>query len=154
MPGPPPKRDAQRRRHNTPAAGPAEQVPVDGVVAAPPPRRGWHPVAKAWYESLGRSGQARYYEPSDWATATLIAESISRELKPQPVKVGETVEMVECPPKGASMAAWLRGMTSLMVTEGDRRRARVEFLRGSDGEEEGADVSELDEYRTRLRRSV
>lgn len=52
------------------------------------------------------------------------------------------------------MAAWLRGMTSLMVTEGDRRRARVEFLRGSDGEEEGADVSELAEYRTRLRRSV
>jgi hypothetical protein len=119
---------------------------------------GWHPVARQWFESLAQSGQSAFYQPSDWATARVIAESISRELKPQPMVVGfgedAHVEWIERPPKGASMAAWLKGMTVLLVTEGDRRRAQVELERprpAAGDEEPTADVSELDEYRRRLR---
>lgn len=115
----------------------------------------WHPVAKRWFNGLKRSGQVVFYEPSDWETAYLLAETISRELKPQPVVVkrdGESfVEMVSMPLKGTTLSALLKGMTDLMVTEVQRRRARVELQR-PDGEEgeEVAGVSQLDEYRRRV----
>jgi hypothetical protein len=110
-------------------------------------------VAKRWYLSLEESGQARYYEPSDWAAAYLLAESMSRELKPQPiVDAAGKVHRVAMPPKAASVAAWLKGMTSLLVTEGDRRRAALELSRPKPdgGEGGGADVTHLDDVRARL----
>lgn len=122
----------------------------------PPADEGWELAAKRWYESLAGSGQAAFYQASDWATAWLLAESISRELAPQPIVVGKgesaEVEMYRMPPKGASLAAWLKGMTALMVTEGDRRRARLELEAPTSGEEV-ADVSELADYRRRLQSS-
>ena len=155
MPGPPPKRSSQRRRVNKP------EVPVDSAagaakVTAPAPSEEWHSVARSWFESLAASGQSKFYEPSDWATAYLLAESMSRELSPQPITVGRGddahVEMVALPPKGASLAAWLKAMTALMVTEGDRRRLRLELVRQQPAESEGAaDVSELEAARRRLR---
>ncbi|MGL4300279.1 MAG: hypothetical protein ACRCW4_14520 [Candidatus Neomicrothrix subdominans] len=96
---------------------------------------GWHPVARIWYDSLGRSGQSQFYTSSDWATAYLLAESMSRELHPQPIVVGRgpdaVIEMHAVPPKGASLAAWLKGMAALMTTEGERRRARLELERAA-----------------------
>lgn len=147
--GPPPKRSDQRRRRNAPAAG--EPTKAAGAAKVPVPRadKDWHPVAKRWYASLKDSGQSRFYEPSDWATAYLLAESISRELSPQGLTYqGEVVSYHPMTVKGATLAAWLKGMTALMVTEGDRRRAALELQRASD-DEEAADVSALDEYRRR-----
>jgi hypothetical protein len=154
--GPPPKRSDQRRRTNSP---PQEITKVDGgtEVVVPETWEKWHPVAKQWFDSLRTSGQRVFYESSDWATAYLLAEAISRELNPQPIVSvvdGETtVEMVSLPPKGASLAAWLKGMTALLVTEGDRRRASLELQRPKNGEGEGgaASVSHLDDARDRLR---
>jgi hypothetical protein len=153
--GPPPKRDAERRRANEPALGAA--TVAEGATEVPVPEADpeWHQVARMWFESLAGSGQSVFYEPSDWATAYLIAEAISRELGSQPVVVGSgkdaTVEMHKLPPKGASLAAWLKAMTSLMVTEGDRRRLRLELERPTVAEDEGgASVSELDLYRQRI----
>lgn len=113
----------------------------------------WHPVAVAWFEALGRSGQVAFYEPSDWATAVVVAESMSRELNPQPVidKDGG-VTMVAMPPKAAALGAWLKASTALMVTEGDRRRLRLELVRQG-AEEEATDVSWIDDARRRLRGS-
>ena len=140
MPGPPPKRDANRRRRNDPAGGPATTA-AGGERVTPEWNPDWHPVAARWFGSLAASGQSVFYESSDWATAYVIAESMSLEFLS-----GE-------PPKAASLAAWLKGMSSLMVTEGDRRRVRLELERpqseGGDGE---ASVSELDAYRERIAR--
>lgn len=151
--GPPPKRSGQRRRTNKQAV-PTEKAAGASKVSRPRVDSKWHPVAKRWFQSLGESGQAAFYEPSDWATAYVIAEAMSRELNPQPMVVGggkdAYVEMVTLPPKGASLAAWLKAMTSLMVTEGDRRRLRLELERPGGAEEAPADVSQLDEYRRRL----
>lgn len=153
MTGPPPKRAAQRRRQNKPAV-PMETAPGAVNVEVPKPNAQWHPAAKRWFVSLGQSGQAIFYEPSDWAAAYVVAESMSRELKPQ--VVGHTEDgkpiMAAMPPKGASLTAWLRAMTVLMATEGDRRRLRLELQRGS-SEEAEPDVSELAEYRRRLKSS-
>lgn len=153
--GPPPKRSDQRHGHRSKAeAASVDHVPAASDVVVPEADGKWHPVARMWFESLAGSGQAVFYEPSDWATAYLIAESMSRDLKPQPIGVHpETGRPVRAsiPMRGASLSAYLRAMTALMVTEGDRRRARVELERPPEAAEEAPDVSWIDDARGRLR---
>lgn len=151
MPGPPPKRAAQRRRTNAPKR---PTTTADGAAHVPIPRVNgrWHPVAKRWYTSLRHSGQSQFYEPSDWAVAYLIAESMSRDLMPQVVGVTDTGQVVKdtIPLKGASLAAYLKAMTQLLVTEGERRRVQLELERpdpGKDGDDDGK-VTWLDQHRT------
>lgn len=155
--GPAPKRSDQRRRTNKPVIPVTKAAAVD--VSSVPMRSNakWHPVAKRWFDSLAKSGQSKFYTPSDWATAYVIAESISRELKPRPVSLGEDAEgktvvvMHEFPPRGAAIAAWLKGMTSLLATEGDRRRAQLELQRPAPPVPEGGgNVSWIDDARSRL----
>lgn len=134
MPGPPPVRDDERRRRNkdvveTTKVDLAELTQLEVEIPAADER--WHPLAKLWYDALARSGQAIFYEPSDWATAYLTAESISRDLKPQVVGISEDGEAVMAliPLKGSSLSAYMKVFASLMVTEGERRRVRVELER-------------------------
>jgi hypothetical protein len=136
--GPAPKRDAERRRRNAKTV-PTTTVVIDDLikepVEIPEADPSWHATARHWYDSLQRSGQAVFYEPSDWATALVLAETLSRELNPQFVayvdkESGETIaEWVTMPIKGSSLTAILKGMTALMVTEGDRRRLSIELER-------------------------
>lgn len=153
--GPVPKRSTQRRRRNK-ESEPEKVDTASAVGVVPPADEDWHPIAKRWYESLAGSGQSTFYEPSDWATAVVIAESMSRELKPQVVgmKTDENGAQTEpafavVPMKGASLAAYLKAMTALLVTEGDRRRAGVELQRGA-AVVDAPDVPKLDDYRSRL----
>lgn len=120
MPGPPPKRSDQRRRRNKPD----ESQPKLTVVKDDTPRSApkaprvspsWHPLMKDWFRSLKQSGQARFYEPSDWQTARLLAEVMSQELNN-----GEGV-------KASMLGEFNRAAASLMTTEGERRRLRVEL---------------------------
>lgn len=151
--GPVPKRSDQRRRRNQPEAGEPAVAPGAAEVEQPDPDESWHPVALAWYRSLGESGQSHFYQPSDWHTAYLLAESMSRELKPQPLVVGEgedqRVEMVTLPPKAGSLTAWLKGMSVLLVSEGDRRRAGVELQVGH-AVNDDPEVPNIDDFRDRL----
>jgi hypothetical protein len=152
--GPAPKRESQRRRRNKPATEVehAEAAPVEAA-AAPPPDPDWHPVAVRWYESLGKSGQSRFYEPSDWATAYVIAESMSREFSEHRVALAGTVETLYEAPRPGVLSAWLKAMTQLLVTEADRRRAALELDRPKPPATPngGADnVTPLDPWRQRL----
>jgi hypothetical protein len=146
-----PKRSDQRRRRNK--TEPATKALAGGPSKPPPVPRSWHPVARRWFRSLAKSGQSRFYEESDWATAYLLAEAISRELQPQPVGHTEDGDVIyaSLPPKGSSLAAWLKAMSALLVTEGDRRRMRLELEAAPavDPAEEAA-VADLDDYRKRL----
>ena len=153
--GPVPKRSDKRLGH-TAKASRERTTKVSTTVVTPPMRSNskWHPVAKRWFDSLAKSGQSKFYTSSDWGTAYVIAESMSREFKPQPVVIGqgedaETV-MVELPPKGASLAAWLKGMTSLLVTEGDRRRVSLELQQPKPAAEGVGNVAWIDDARRRL----
>lgn len=131
--GPIPKRDDERRRRNKPVVETTVvEADVDPEYVVPEADPKWHPIASQWYLSLAQSAQAEFYQPSDWATAYILAESISRDLNPQFVAVSETTgEAIyeRIPMKGASLSAYLKGFTALMVTEGDRRRARMEIER-------------------------
>lgn len=146
--GPVPKRSEERRRQNKPET-PLDTIEVIGPVKIPPANPKWHAVAKRLYLSLEKSGQAKFYEESDWSAAYLLAESLSRDLKPQVVGYDEEKHKVVrayIPLKGASMAAYLKAFAALGVTEGDRRRMGIEVDRKK-GKPELKPVSVMDDYR-------
>ena len=153
--GPAPKPKSQRLGNMSKAEiDSVDLVEAGPPAASPPADPDWHPRAVEFYESLAESAQSVYYEASDWAVARILAESISRELSDQPITVGSGadahLEMVKVPPKGASLAAWLKGMTMLLMTETDRRRASIELQRSAPGDEEATNVSWIEEARQRL----
>lgn len=144
--GPVPKRQV---RHRGKPAVPTTKVPAaPGVVAAPVPDESWHPTARMWFGSLAESGQAALYQPSDWAVAWVVAESMSREFSPQPVVSGGQVVMVAMPPKAAALSAWLKACTVLMATEGDRRRMRLDL--DDTTPPPMSPIGDFEEYRRRL----
>lgn len=142
MPGPVPKKDAERRRRNkTPESEgsltsiPAEVINVDALLAGeveiPEPDEGWHPIALQVYQAQIASGQVIWMEPSDWAMLYLLCESISRDLNPQVVGITEEGEVVKdtIPLKGASLSSYLKAFEALLMAEGGRRRLRIELER-------------------------
>lgn len=150
MPGPIPKKKNELRRRNkdgvkTLVINLDETLAGEVEIPAPPEpyfdddgkehdSHCWHYIAEDAYLSLTKSGQAIFMEPSDWATAYALCEMISRELNPKPILVqvgeGETeIQWVKQPLNGAVVNAFLKGWASLMATEGDRRRLRIELER-------------------------
>ncbi|MCM8548897.1 hypothetical protein [Streptomyces sp. STCH 565 A] len=135
--GPIPKRSEERRRRNK-ADGPelvqAPSGPPADLPDLPGPDPAWHEIAYDWYLSLRESGQAAFYQPSDWAVARYAAELMSRGLAS------------DRPPNGQYVAALDSMMARLLTTEGDRRRARIELER-QPAERPLAAVQPLDAYR-------
>ncbi|MBC3186300.1 hypothetical protein H7347_06900 [Corynebacterium sp. zg-331] len=124
MRGPVPKRSDQRVRRNvTP-----EVTRIAGAAQVRPPAedRSWHIAAKRWYRSLRHSGQAIFYEPSDWAHAQLCATLLSDEMRREK-------------PRAGMISQILSMMTDLLTTEGARRRVRVELERAGQ-HDDGAEV--------------
>jgi hypothetical protein len=98
----------------------------------------WHPIAADWYLSLRESGQAVFYQPSDWAVARYAADLMSKVL------------MSERGPNGQLVAALNSVMSSLLTTEGDRRRARMELERKPAARQAPAGVTAIADYRASL----
>lgn len=136
--GPVPKRKSQRRRRNKESKPDSVPAQTAAAVKAPPALKDWHAGAKRWYKSLAESGQAQFYEPSDWEAARLIAGELSVYLRSKK--------------RSAMMFSYLwSAMTDLLTTEGARRRLKLEIDREQPSEgDEDADVAKLDDYRDRL----
>lgn len=148
-PGPIPKRTEERRRRNK--DNPVDTIAASGPVTIPRACAKWHAIAKRIYNSLAPSGQSKFYEASDWATAYLLAESLSRDLKPQAVGYDELTHKTiraYIPLKGASLSAYLKAFAVLGMTEGDRRRMGIEITRTP--AKALAAVSVMDEYKASL----
>lgn len=136
--GPVPKRTTERRRRNQ---GESVTTAPSGAVATQRPAADstWHPIAREWYESLAKSGQSQFYEPSDWQYARIVAELISRGLEGDRLN-GQLFSTID------SM------MASLLTTEGDRRRVRVELEKPDAARAEAerkAKVARLADYRAK-----
>src|SRR5690242_17362554 len=144
--------EARRRRNKTDSSGnpnEAEKLVYDpdelDVVDAPDPDPDWHILALMLYERVKGSAVSLVYEPSDWGVLFVALDQLSRNLQPQPIVVqsgpmaGQVV-MVDVPMNGATFAALNKVFGSLMLTEGDRRRLKleVERRRGSGGAGEAA----------------
>jgi len=129
--GPVPKRTAERRRRN---AVPGETtVHMPGRVRVPSLPATAHPIARRWYLSLKQSGQSQFFEPSDWAAALLVAETMTKLL---------TARRFSAQLFSGVWAA----MEDLMTTEQARRRARLEVERGVPEDDENGPTA-IDEYK-------
>jgi nucleoid-associated protein YgaU len=138
MPGPAPKRSSERRRRNAESKVETLKVTVGAVVEIPKPNPQWHPIAKDWYVSLASSGQAQFFEPSDWQYARYVADAMSRNLK-----------------SGLKFSAMLfatvsSAMNDLLTTEASRRRVRMEIERGGTEPAQPAGVTAIADYRKSL----
>jgi hypothetical protein len=135
--GPIPKRSSQRRRANKPER-PLTKALSTGAQYGPPLAAGRNhsAAAKRFYESLRTSGEAQFYEDSDWAYASdIVCTAIDAYVKK---------------PSAAMLTALTQALSPLLATEGERRRARLELER-MPVEEEAPDAANLDEHRRRLR---
>jgi hypothetical protein len=124
-----PKRSTERRRTNKVPG--LETATVTGKVRVPAADRDWHPIARDWYRSLRQSGQSRYYEPSDWQTARMLADSMSRML-------------LADDPNASMLNAIVQASRDLLTTEGQRRRLRLELTRETVTSDPAADAASAD----------
>jgi hypothetical protein len=136
MPGPIPKRSEERTRRNKPEneggipLSKGERVPY----RVPPADSAWCPRAKQWYRSLARSGMREYYELTDYEYARVLCDALTEYYKR---------------PTAMMLATILQGMTSLGVTEGERRRMRIE-LEDPKELETSASITAINNYRAQL----
>lgn len=137
--GPVPKRSDERIRRNKPDV-PIEKVSVIGHVGIPSlglddP----HDITTGLYSALIASAQAKYFEDSDWAYARFTLHFADKLLK-QPRPSGQVLATVH------SM------MSDLLVSEGSRRRFRIEIERAPEGSETAVmDIATL--FKQRLSQS-
>lgn len=119
----------------------ATRADIMALVDAGAPQRavedGWHPIAADWYRSLSDSGQAVYFQPSDWAAARYVAEVMSRNLN-----AGRFSAQL--------FAACWSAMGELLTTEGARRRVRIEVEAETGEPEQDASVTAIEDYRRAL----
>jgi hypothetical protein len=142
--GPVPKRSDQRRRTNQ-DEGPITKAPA-GRTTGRGTRRpavraadaGWHPLIQDLYNDIRKSGQSAFYEPSDYAMLRIGCEIMSGQL------LSDRVSAV-------MFASWDALMARLLVTEGDRRRMRMELEREKpENPDADAGVAQMDAWRTKL----
>lgn len=98
----------------------------------------WHKIAKDLYNACKRSGQSDYYQQSDVALLFSLCDDLSY-IKNQGNK--RSAEML----KGVYAA-----LGTLLVSEGDRRRVRIELDAPDDGSAEDASVTAIHSYRADL----
>lgn len=67
-------------------------------------------------QALTESAQAKYFEPSDWQAARFVAHEMDRYIR-------------SARPSSQMFAALMSAMSDLLVTEGTRRRVRIEIER-------------------------
>jgi len=150
MTGPVPRRSADLARPRERKGG--DVVPVTKgqlrPVRIPAADKDWHPIAKRLYNSLKKSGQADFYQQSDWALAWSICEDLSYYKTPLTNRDGEQYSKRS----GQMLQTIYTAMERLLVTEGDRRRVRIE-LSAPEEEGESAAVLAIADYRAELEES-
>lgn len=123
--GPIGKRDDERIRRNktdeptaTVTAIGAVQIPELGDISH---NGETHSLITDMYESIKESAAVQFYEPTDWQFARLTLYTLNQEL---------IAAQSNGKPVGAmKLTAINQMMSALLLTEGDRRRARIEIER-------------------------
>lgn len=143
--GPIPKRDEERVRRNIPE-DPTVTIKMPGVVSIPDlgdvSHLGeTHPLVVEMYDAMRESASVKFFEPTDWAFARLALYTLNQEL---------IAAQHNGKPVGAMKLTAINQMLSaLLLTEGDRRRARLEIERAP-AESSGKVLDVTDMLRQRL----
>jgi hypothetical protein len=138
MPGPVPNRESDLARPRERKGGQVQPV-TKGVarpVKVPNADRSWHPIARRLWDALKSSGQADFYQDSDWALAYSLCEDLSH-YKRASKRSGQMLQTI--------YSAFER----LLVAEGDRRRVRIE-LHEPEPEVPSAAVLAIADYKQEL----
>jgi len=115
--GPVPKRSTER--HPSRNQGEViDRVQAFGVVKKPNLGLGdvVHPIIIDFWDSIGESAQSRYYEPSDWQYLRVSLHFLNKLLN-----TGK--------PSAQMLTVVNQMLTDLLVSEGSRRRVRMEIER-------------------------
>lgn len=130
--GPVPKRSEDRQRTNEPEV-PIEKVEAYGEVEIPDLDLpiDTHPMVLDFYQSLIKSAQSRYFEPSDWEYARITCFVLNNILNNPKRPNSELFKAVQS------------AMSNLLVTEGDRRRLRLEVTRTTEQAETDPESEEM-----------
>lgn len=138
MPGPIPNRSEDLARPRERGQGEAAPAITHGElrpVTIPRADPEWHKTARKIWDGMKSSGQAAYYQDSDWAVAYFL--------------MGEISGYLESSKKSSMMlASIMQALTGLCLTEGERRRARIEL--DAPKEETNAQVTAIDGYKKKL----
>lgn len=136
--GPIPERSDQIVRRNKPDT-PIEKITTIGPVGIPDLNMpNAHPLVIDLYESMKVSAQKQFFEPSDWQVARLAMHVIHDMLQ------GKGEDKRISPMMLASVNSML---STLLVTEGDRRRVRIEVERN---QAEGVVIDVAEMFRAQL----
>lgn len=137
-PAPVPNREADLARPRERKGGDQQSV-TKGLmreVKTPNADRNWHPIARRLWDSLKASGQSDFYQQSDWAFVYSLCEDLSY-YKNAGKRSGQVLQTI--------YSAFER----LLVTEGDRRRARIELTEPAP-EQNSAAIVAIADYRSEL----
>lgn len=142
-PGPVPMRSEERVRRNKDNT-PVDRFDVDGDVEIPTAFFFNKVINNLWL-SLKQSVNVRYFEPSDWQYAILAFTLWDEEL-------GHDAEGNSLRNPGPTMLMALDAMLSkLLITEGERRRLRIEVDRNnSKTDDQGTVLNASDRFRERF----
>lgn len=130
-----PAGERKRKSRGTDQITKGELLPVTRIPEADPT---WHQIAIDFYESLETSGQSAWYQDSDWMYAYSLCDDLSYYKK---APGGSRSSMM--------LTAIMSAMSNLLVTEGDRRRVRIE-LTAPEPEGDNAAVLTLASYKESL----
>lgn len=149
--GPVPNRTEDLARPRERKGGDVESV-TNGTlrpVEWPEPDPDWHPIALMVWEGLRKSGQADFYQQSDIAYAYSVCEDLSHYKQGSKGVDRETGELYNKARSGQMLTAIMSALSNLLVTEGDRRRVRIE-LQSPEPEQESAAVLAIADYKRDL----
>lgn len=104
----------------------------------PQANEGWHPIALMLWNSTLESGQTDFYESSDYAFLYSVCEDLSYYKNAPNGKRS-----------GQMLVAIYGAFERLLLTEGDRRRVRLE-LQGEDTGPDEAVAQVMGDYEKRL----
>lgn len=123
-------------------------------VTVPPPDPEWGHAALMLYSSLLSSGMADFYQDSDWAYAWVVISELDAYRKPAPMREkgsdgkyrdvvidGEVQYYPTHKISGQMFQSLMSAMGVLGLTEGDRRRMRIELSEPDEGNEEAKILS-------------
>ena len=134
--GPIPKRSDERHRRNASERDVVSSPAAEGV-QAPAADGSWHPIAKRLWRAAKESGQSRFYEPSDWAVLYSLMDDLSY-YKSGSKRSGQMLQTI------------MSSLSSLLLTEGDRRRLQIELARPGSEDPSRAGASEVERWRGKL----
>ena len=148
MPGPIPMRsddlarpeyDANRKGNIQLKKG--KSIPSEPKAADPE----WETLASEVYTSMMNSGMSAFFEASDWAMLYLLCDHLS-DLRKTYKETGRLPAII--------FQTVMRELNSLGMSEGERRRMRIELEAEVADDSEEATITVIDSYREKLAQAV